>query len=333
MSFDGELQCKLRALARTDVRFDELRQRFYDRRTKRALPGLTQRLAALVPVPFDKLPARAEERHNASCRHATPQAHCSCGIEKSTHRYAGRTMARCTTCRHAIAWARAQPGAFGDAMRAERNDDKVHGCAVDRQLTIYVRDGRAALFEQCTNAVDPCVGTLLEHFDARRTAAVASQVPLYSGSLHAATAADLLLTDRATRKKLILVEIKASRGRDNALRADAQYERVRGTLRRTDLRGCPLSYYARHQLQLYCMHRIAREAHGVRFDDAVIVRVAPGIVREYAHNRLYERRATAVARALSTHPLVNRRRRQRSEVSADQRVKRHKPNTEKDYLK
>ncbi len=288
MRVSDELRTRIAQLRRSRVRFDATNNRFFDSKTGRVHPGLTDRLAAVVPVPFDRLAAGAE-------RDAVAQ------VPKSVHRYSGATMARCAqSCANSLGWARAQRTPFGEAARAEKNADKLHGSVVDEQLSLYVQHGRTALFTRfAPQSVDPCVGTLLEHFGAQRLACVATQVPLADRRANVATAIDLLLTDRETRTKLILVELKATRARDAALRADTQYERIRGVLRDSNaLQGVPLSYYSRHQLQLYAMHRMAETRRGVHFDDAQVVRVAPGLVRVYPLNQFYQTHAPHIIEVL-----------------------------------
>jgi hypothetical protein len=286
----SERLAKMRA---SDVQFDSSRKCFA--RVGMRKRGLTKILAQLLPVPFDKLDDETEALLTRRARKSKHDPATSAIVEH----FSGATMARCGTCPTAISWARRQTSSIGERVRDERNDDKVHGIVVDYQLALYVRKGRAGLFKACgASAVDPCVGTLLEQVDALGWALVATQIPLYSSTMDVATACDVLATDRATRSKLFLIEIKATRGRDNVTRGNMQYERLRGRLQRTTLRGMPLSFYSRHQLQLWCMDAMVREAHDFTFDGAVVLRVSPGIVRRYPLNNYYHERAARIMRAI-----------------------------------
>lgn len=293
-ALNGELRTKLAQLRAAPITFDTARQCFTNAGGARKR-GLTRVLAQLLPVPFDKLDDETEAALTRRARKSKydPATH----VE--TRRFeTGATLRRCGSCDATLRFLRASKLSVAARLRAESNGDKAHGVAVDYQLSLYVRRGRRALFEACGAFVDPCVGTVLEQCDAMGWALVATQVPVYSAAMDIATAIDLLATDRATRTKLFLIELKASRGRDAVARANMQYERLRGRLQRTTLRGFPLSYYSRHQMQLFCMDEMVRSAHNFGFDDALVMRVAPGVARLYRLNPYYCERAKRIVRAI-----------------------------------
>jgi hypothetical protein len=130
-------------------------------------------------------------------------------------------------------------------------------------------------------------------------AIVATQMPLYSAEMDVATAFDLVATDRATRTKMFLLEVKATLSTVDLARNSFQYERLRGRLQRTTLRSMPLSFYSRNQVQLFCMLQMVRAQHGFAFDSAVITRVSPGTVRVYPLNEYYSERAKNIIRAIA----------------------------------
>jgi len=284
-----ELRAKLRKLRGGGARFDKSAACFTSERASdgswRKLHGLTKTLASLVPVPRVFAGAGASRRtlNGPAARYAPADAASECA------NFSGRTMARCGTCRAAVRAAREQRPEL-----AREGAAKVHGIVVDEQLTAYIGGGRRALFAH--GVVDPCVGTLLEFFDRRGWALVASQVPLMSASMNVATACDLLATDRATRRALHLIEIKTAFAQDDTLH---NYEERRGYLTRSDLRGMPLSFYARHQTQLCCMRHAALESSGVEFDSALLVRVSPGVVRAYELHDWWRRRSARIANAVA----------------------------------
>lgn len=298
MNLSDTLRAKLVALRNSSgVEFDSDKQHFVDSHTRQPRRGLTKILAQLIPVPYDtyeEVPADLSSKKPRKSRN-DPLA------EPVVSRYAGTTMQKCAACCDAaVQWLRQGNTGFeqiGERLRAEKHADKAHGIAVDYQLEVYVQHGREGLFARC-GAVDPCVGTLLEHFDARGWAIVATQVPVYSAELDLATAIDILATDRATRTKLYLVEVKATR-RGDVERSNAQYERLRGRLRRTTLQGMPLSYYSRHNVQVFCMKHIVYTHSHVAFDDECIARVSPGTVRTYALHAYFQSQAAKIVRAIA----------------------------------
>jgi len=289
------LRHKLAQLRSAAIEFDAGRKCFVQRgEVSRRKRGLTRVLAQLLPVPFDKLDAETEAALTRRARKSRTDP----APRVEVAHFAGATMRRCGSCDGAIRFLRASSLSVAERLRAETHVDKAHGIAVDYQLSLYVRKGRRALFDACGDFVDPCVGTLLEQCDALGWALVATQVPVYSAAMDIATAIDLLATDRATRTQLILIELKATRGRDDVRRGNLQYERLRGRLQRTTLRGFPLSYYSRHQMQLFCMNEMVRAAHDFTFDRSLVVRVSPGVVRRYPLNEYYTERAKRIVRAI-----------------------------------
>ncbi len=289
------------ALLRSDgtLRFDSERQCFV--RGDCAKRGLTKILAQLVPVPFDRLDSdelAAAEARTRRPRHSRNDPTPNPAIAH----YAGSTMARCGTCKTAHEWltSAASASSIRQRLAAETHADKAHGIVVDYQLALYTGSRNREEFFQRAGVVDPCVGTLIEHFDARGWAILAAQVPLYASAMDVATAFDVVATDRATCSQLILIEVKATRGGGGDFeRNNLQYERLRGRLARTTLRGIPLSYYSRHQLQLFCMLEMVRLEHGFTFDRAIVARLSAGTVREYALNAYYADRAAAIVRAIA----------------------------------
>lgn len=303
VELSDELRTKLTALRSSAISFDCKKQQFVDSATGATKRGLTRILTQLVPVPNDTFEMSTETPITKRARKSRndPLA------QPCIAMHSGETMKKCaSSCATALQYTKsivtsnAVLSEMVQRLQEEKNGDKAHGVLVDCQLEIYVRRGRAGLFEQCPSSVDPCVGTLLEHFDKIGWAIVATQVPVYASSMDVATAVDLIATDRKTRKELYLVEIKATRGGGGEFeRNNQQYERLRGRLQRTTLRGMPLSYYSRHQLQLFCMNHMVSAEFSFQFDEACVMRVSTGIVRTYKLNRYYEERATRIVRAIA----------------------------------
>lgn len=314
-AFSDSLRAKLAALQESPVRFDREHGTFVDRISGERRRPLTRLLARLVPVPNDTLDsaeiARAENRSvkaRRSRHDPAPNAVMSM--------YAGSLVQQCGSCSDAHRYmATSAPSISArERLAAEIHPDIAHGLVVDAQLEMYLRcRSRRDFFLTCAK-VDPCVGTLIEHFDSAGLCVVATQLALYSAPMGVATQFDIVLTDRATRSKLVLGEIKATRGAAATSGAAAlernnlQYERLRGRLTRTALRGMPLSYYSRHQIQLFCMLDMVRTTQGFTFDEAAVFRVSPGVVRTYGLNEYYLERASAIVRAISAKTGVNRKR-------------------------
>lgn len=305
---------------RCRVVFDALKTQFVDSTTGATVLGLTRILAKLIPVPLDRLDDKALAQSEA--RTLKPRRSKNDPLPNpAIERYSGVVLARCADCQAACEWTRdnAPSERVREQLRDERNSDRAHGSVVDYQLRLYIQcQSRERFFQNCP-FVDPCVGTLIEAFDKRGWALVATQMPLYSSEMGVATAFDLVATDRATKTKLFLIEIKATRGlrsgsQDEFWRNNTQYERLRGRLSRTTLRGMPLSFYSRHQVQLFCILHMARTEHQFTFDRAVVMRVSPGIARVYELNDYYEERARSIVRAIGLKTgAVSSRKRKRPE--------------------
>lgn len=260
--------------------------------------GLTKLLAALMPVPRSKNQSADDDSSDAA-------------VDVAVQRFGGSVLRRCGTCDETLKWLRSlDPLKYRIArrLRAEKDADKAHGIAVDYQLELYVRKGRAALFSQCL-VVDPCVGTLLEQLDANEWSLIAAQVPIYDALSDKTTAIDLLATDKATRRELYLLEVKASRrtARDSNL----NYERVRGTLKRSVLRGLPQSYLARAQMQLLWMNDSVERRFKFGFNKSLIMRVSPGVVRSYPLAAQFKARRADVAKAVEEYKKKRRGKRRK----------------------
>jgi len=293
------------ALRAVPIEFDPAKEHFVlTDGTTTSVPGLTRALRSAFPVPAGKL-RRSRSSARRSRTDPVPGAvvwHAASAEARALLRRAARS------CTHAALNCQLERLANSDgAAGYGAAFNKRHGILVDEQLQYYTAHGRAALFADqdalpaaervplLRGGVDPCVATLLAYLDAHDLAAVAAQVPLYSPQMRLATAFDLLVTDRATRTQVHLVELKASA----ALRTDdAAYVALRGRLRGTVARGTPLSYYSQHQLQLWCMHHMLRAAHGVAPDNAHVLRVCAGTVYAYALNQYYHERAAKLVPAV-----------------------------------
>lgn len=273
--------------------------------------GLTKLLASLVPVPRSKRTAKEQIESGV--------------VDVQVHRPAGFVLRKCGHCDDAVKSMRkldAERFSIAKRLRSERDGDRAHGLVVDYQLTVYVKRGRAALFNMCA-VVDPCVGTLIEFLDANGWCLIATQVPIYDDRIDIATAIDLLATDRATRRQMFLIETKASaanRNKDD--NNDSNYERVRGELRCGALRGMPQSYYARHQMQLLCMNDAVERQCGFRFDKSMVLRVSPGVVRTYPLAAQFIARRDDIAQALVLNSTKTRKRRRGAPTAATPRKRR-----------
>lgn len=250
--------------------------------------GVTKILAGLLPVPRTRRTAKEDDESSDE----KPPV--------SVEVFYGSVLRKCSNCKRALAWARAlDPKVYRVAANLElQPDDTVaHGTVVDYQLRLWVRLGRKKLFSQCPH-VDPCVGTLIEQFDANGWSPVAAQLPIYDLRTDIATAIDILATDRATRTKLFLIEIKASMSAAQALVDDAEYTRVRGILKRSVLKNLPQSYHGRHQMQLLFMNDTVERNFAFRFDRSLVMRAAPGSVASYELSPTFIERREDIASAL-----------------------------------
>jgi hypothetical protein len=291
MKLSSALREKMRLLQTSAVRFDAGRQCFVDAPSGKKKRGLTKMLARMMPVP----------------QQSSGAGEAAVITGKRVGRFTGKVMAQCGTCKGAMAVTREL--LVERAHSADRNSDRVHGKVVDYQLAIYAGQGRAALFRECA-VVDPCVGALIEQLDAENLVAFASQTPVHCARLGCATAIDLLVTDRATRSRVLLLEIKATR----AMTAQSvrEYEATHGIMTRGAMKGLSLSYYARHQTQLLCMQQMLQRQFGIAVDEARLVRLAPGVVHTYPLATHIEARAdalfTAIERNMRQRALRRKRR-------------------------
>ena len=283
----ASLRAKLKRLRAAPITFDAGKKCFVI--NGRRKHGLTRLLSSLVPVP-------------RSTRTAASTADTK--IQVRVQQFAGSTMRRCGHCDAAVKWLRNSNSpvhkSISTRLRAERNIDRAHGIVLDYQLSFYARTDRKTLFQAC-GVVDPCVGTLLEQLDANQWCVVGTQLPIYDAASDCATALDVLVTDRETRRQLILIETKAVRGRRRAGSgdSDANYVCERGVLKRSVLRDLPQSYYARHQLQLLWMNDAVQRTFGFAFDKALVMRIAPGSVSSYPLARTFAVRADDMRRAIA----------------------------------
>lgn len=244
------------------VRFESARQCFIDTASGKKLRGLTKTLSRMLPVP---------QEYDASV-----------GVEpiedRRAERFTGGVMQFCGTCKSALAATKKLALSVGQRVATERNCDRAHGCVVDYQLGLYAQHGRTGLLARC-ESVDPCVGALIEQLDAEGLVAYASQTPIYCAEIGRATAVDLLATDLATRRRIVLIEVKATRSMTgDSIRA---YERAHGVMTRGAMKDMEMSYYTRHQTQLLCMQQMLQRQYGICVDEARIMRLAPGIVHTY----------------------------------------------------
>jgi len=262
MKFSKTLLAKMEILRSAGVRYETKRRCFVDVASGKKLRGLTKTLSRMLPVP---------QEYDATVGTESIK-------DKRTARFTGGVMQFCGTCKSAIRSTKNLATSMGRRVAAERNCDRAHGCVVDHQLGIYAAHGRTGLLKRCA-VVDPCVGALIEQLDAEGLVAYASQTPIYCAEIGRATAIDLLATDLATRRSIVLIEVKATYGMTSeVVRA---YERAHGTMTRGALKGMQMSYYTRHQTQLLCMQQMLQRQYGICVDKARVMRLAPGIVHTY----------------------------------------------------
>lgn len=277
----ASLRSKLAALRAAPVQFSSEHECFVVDGVKKC--GITQLLSELVQVPRA---ARVEQSVEQ--------------VDVSVARFKDTVVGQCGHCDTAVRWMRSlTTSSIAARLARERSVDKAHGIVVDHQIELYVRKGREALFRTC-RVVDPCVGTLLAQLDANGWSIVGTQVPIYHPGTDCATAIDVFVTDRDTRRQLILLEVKAIRGkRVVADRNDVSYVHARGVLKRSVLKGIDQSYYSRHQLQLLLMNDAVRTQFAFDFDRSMVMRVSPGIVRTYPLSPRFARRRTDIVEAIS----------------------------------
>lgn len=259
--------------------------------------GLTKILNALIPVPHgeldDEVPTKKARRSKNDPKpdrrvwRATPD----------TNRYLRRAVAQ---CRDAVGGC--QLDQFGDdegraGIGAAYH--KRHGSLVDEQIKLRVAHGSAALDARDSGAMrgglDPCTATLLDFVAARGRRIVAAQVPLYSKEMDVATAFDIMTDDGTVYE----IKSNAVATPDAIARSDKSYETPRARLTRTALRGAPCSQYTRGQVQLYVTCAMIAEMTGWQPPGAAVLRVSPGVVREYPLNAWFKERADKFRRAFA----------------------------------
>lgn len=193
----------------------------------------------------------------------------------------------------------------GNTVKCRGTTARAHGIIVDEQVTEFVNTGSIR-----PGTVDPCTLSLLAHLRERKWVPIATQVPIYSEDLGGfATAIDLLCTDKATRSQLILVEVKSTRLRGRPELLDECYRTSVGKAT-GPLRGLPLSRYAQHQLQLWCMWYAVERECDVKLDQSVVLRTSPSAVDCYPLNGWFGDRERALVRRL--HGTSARRKRPKS---------------------
>ena len=178
-------------------------------------------------------------------------------------------------------------------------NDREHGIAVDEQLSYFVLHG-GERFAMAYPQPDPCVASLLAYVkNTLRWVPICTQQHIYAPSLGGfATAIDLLCTDEATRSELHVVEIKATKRVARGADADS-FERITG-YGSGALRGLPLSYCSRAQLQLWAMvHTLERDCD-THIDSASVMRISPSRVDHYELNPWFLRRERALVRRISS---------------------------------
>ncbi len=268
---------KLRALREHDncahIAFDDARKRFVHTDDGRAERGLTKLLAQTWPVALHESSTCA--RCNGRAKKLAALKRRCAGVRIGDIRPTKRTR------KHFV-------GIGGEnATMCRRIGDRAHGAAVDDDVARYVAGSEFASF-----AYDPCSVTLMAYVEQTLgLQAVATQMPIYSPTLGVATAMDLLCVDAASRTKLYLVEVKATRARGTPEAIGACYRASANTV--DDI---PMSRYAQHQLQLWAMYHAVREC-GVALDGAYVLRTSPRRVFAYPLNdAIVDRDASLVAR-------------------------------------
>ena len=262
--------------------------------------GLTKILNSIMPVPHGE--PEPDEPEPKRCRRSkadpVPGAVIWTHAAHPDHRrWIKRAAASCKTATTACSLERLAEGEGRAGIGRAYNTR--HGSLVDEQIKLRVASGRVALKDKTLGpmkgGIDPCTATLLDFLDSRGRRVVAAQVPLYSAEMDVATAIDFILDDGT------LCELKASTvtEKEAIKRSDRSYELPRARLTRTALRGTPCSMYSLHQVQLYTMAAMVCETVGVEPPAAVVLRVSPGVVREYKLNPWFKERADRFRRAIA----------------------------------
>lgn len=195
------------------------------------------------------------------------------------------------------------------------NYNKRHGSLVDQQLKIRVAHGSKALLDRTRGpmmgGIDPCTATLLDYIESEKKQKIAStQAPLYSATMGAATAFDVMTQDGT------IYEIKSTTvvDPDAVERGDKSYETPRARLSKTGLRGLPCSHYSVGQVQLHLTRAMVEEMTKWKPHSAAVLRVSPRRVRHYDLNPYFESRAQKLQRAIAQ---------QTGQHKHNQRTKRH----------
>jgi len=156
-----------------------------------------------------------------------------------------------------------------------------HGSYVDRDVTAFVRN--KCTFRDMARSIDQCSLSLIVYLRSELgLELVATQVPMYSVRFRLATAIDLLCVDAATRSKLTVVEVKATRERGQWSSRCYTYARAPCSL--PGLGSLDCSVYTQHQLQLWAMVRTLEREYHVTVDDAMVLRTNPDEVKHYPLN-------------------------------------------------
>jgi len=174
-----------------------------------------------------------------------------------------------------------------------------HGKIVDDEVQQYVASRR-----RCdVTAFDACTRQLIAYIEKTlKWLPVATQVPMYSRRLNVATAIDLLCVDAATRTKLYLVEIKATRDtREPAAALSRCYKYVSDDHDQVVPALCDLdaSRYSQHQLQLWAMAYALRRDLGVPIAGAVVLRTSPKTVFRYKLDAWFDSHERALLAAFA----------------------------------
>jgi len=204
---------------------------------------------------------------------------------------------------------------------------KRHGVWVDESIKVYVAGGSKTLIAFSSDVgIEPCAATLLDFIAASGYRIVACQVPIYSTVMGVATSIDIICTDVATSTEFYIFEVKSTAvvSKEAVERGDAAFEQLRGRLKSTTLRGMILSQYGASQVQAWTQMSIVKEITSMTPTGVSVLRVSPGIVREYPLNIYYKDRAEKLARAISIQTGQAKRNRKRAR-QADKALKLKKP--------
>lgn len=273
------------------------------------VPGLTRVLGRLVPVPVmghDDVAEQPRKRARKSRLDPEPQPEVWSYVKagKGANRLRSQAVKTCkdSTSRCSIARLDEASGRSGIGQAYNMR----HGILVDEQITLCVERGSTGMFGMLGSGVmrgglDPCTATMLDYLRDKGLVAIASQVPLFSVAMGVATRIDIFATDIATRTELHLIEQKVTTAAtpEAVKRGDVLYEKPRARLKRSALRGFPLSPYTSHQLQLFAMVEMINEFTGAPPTTACVLRVSPGVVRRYALNEYYKSRAVKIIGSIS----------------------------------